>query len=819
MGQFAKNTSLIFCTRILTFCVGLASSVLIARLLGPEGRGMYVLLLLVPAIALKFSLFGIDAATVYYVGKERYSLQEMIGNNMVLGLVLGIISMAVSGFVAFFFHDSYLAQIPLFYFFVALGTIPLALLQTFFSNIMLGAQRFFAYSVVSILSEVLFLGFTVAALFVTRMGVFGLLWANILSSFFTVLILFFVLRGIAHGMRISLSRKFLKDMMTYGLQTYTGGLLGFLYYRVDIVLINIFLTTAAVGYYSLAVGLAEKLLMISTSAVTVFFPRISSEKNEETVKEFTPLVVRHIFFLACLAALTLLIGGRWIVTFLYSAAFLPTLYPLYMLLPGIVAMSVTSVLAHDYAGRGKPMINTYIAGYALAANIALNLLFIPRWGMAGAAFASSLSYISVMIVSLFTYRRISGNPVFSVLFLRPSDVASYKNIFARIFGKKERTKSVCMLVLNDFTHDSRVLREANALQEDGFQVYVLAAHNQGLPARETNKGVITLRLSLWSRCVLERTNIRFIRNAEFMIKSLYHIWRLRPVACHCNDLNTLPIGYVAKTLFGIPFVYDSHELESQRADAETDPVWLRRFARNVEHFLIKRADRVITVGDCIADYLAKQDGIARPVVIRNIPQEVSSKTSLDVVKHFGFPDDRVVMLYQGGLQISRGLLTSIQALTYLPERVVFVLLGDGPFKSSLEKEAERLSVRHRVFFYGWVSPEDLLWYTKEADFGIMPSENVCLSYYYTLPSKFFEYVHAGIPVVGSNFPEIFNLIQTYQIGSVFDPSDPKDIARAIGDVIHDPTRYEQHRKNIQRAKYDLGWDSESEKLRALYRDL
>lgn len=815
MSQFAKHTSIVFIARILIFFTSLASSIVIARLLGPEGRGMYALLLLIPAIALKFSLFGIDSAEVYYIGKGKYSLRDMIGNSAALGLLLGMGSMAVAGLVTFFFHGSYLAQVPLAYFFVALGTIPLTLLSTFLSNILLGAQRFFLYSVLSVLSELFFLGFTLFSLFALKAGVFGLLWANILSTSIVALAAFFLLRAIANGIRLSLSRAFLKDMMSYGLQTYASGVLGFLYYRADILLINAFLTTAAVGYYSLASSLAEKLLMISTSAVTVFFPRASSEKDERKRKEFTPLVSRHIFFLACLAALALFIGGRWIILLLYSASFLPTLAPLYLLLPGIVAMSVTSILAHDYAGRGRPILNVYIAGYALVMNVALNLLFIPRWGMSGAAFASSLSYISVLAVSVLVYRRISGNSVSSVLFLRPGDFAVYKNFVLRMF-RKEQQKNICMLVLNDFTHDSRVLRAARALQEAGYQVFVFAVHEKGLPVRETNNGVVTMRFPLRSRALLENTSIRFVRNIEFMVKSLYHIWRLKPVACHCNDLNTLHIGYASRLFFGIPFVYDSHELQSQKAGIEQDPAWLRRFTRFVEHFFIQRASRVITIGDYIAEHLAKQDSIEKPVVIRNIADVSSVHMPYAVPLHFGFPKDWKIVLYQGALQVSRGLLPTIRALAFLPEEIVFVLVGDGPLRKELEQEAKRLSLNHRILFQGWVPPDYLLAYTKEADLGIMSSENVSLSYYYTLPSKLFEYIAAGLPMVGSDFPEIRRIIDTYAIGDTFDSSDPKDIARAIRHVIDDPLRYQRFRENAQKASLELTWHQEKEKLIALY---
>lgn len=387
------------------------------------------------------------------------------------------------------------------------------------------------------------------------------------------------------------------------------------------------------------------------------------------------------------------------------------------------------------------------------------------------------------------------------------------------FASRDK-KTICLIVLNSFVHDTRVLRQATALREAGYEVSVLALHEEGLPAREEMEEVHVIRIRIASRRVFEKTNIRLLRYLEFLFRCLWEIKTMRPVACHCNDLNTLPIGYLAKKLFGALCVYDSHELQSGKAGIEDDPWWVRKGSRWLEHALIRRCDAVMTVGDKIADALALQDGIERPLVVRNISQPQALPLSAEPQgAHFGFPPEKRVVLYQGGVQVLRGLENLIESMTLLDPRIILMIVGDGPLRTTLERKVAELCLRDRVYFYGWAPPERLLALTAQADAGIVSSLNVGLSYYYTLPSKFFEYITAGIPVATSDFPEMSSLIKQYDIGAVFDPADSRDMARAIASLFQSPEQYLWLKENVRRAARELTWEKEKQKLIHLYRRL
>ena len=188
---------------------------------------------------------------------------------------------------------------------------------------------------------------------------------------------------------------------------------------------NIDFGPSAVGLYAVGVGLVEKLWMVSYAASTVLFPRVAAETEEDRRKEFTPLVARTVLWITALAALVLVLLSHWIVLVLYSETFLPAVGALQALLIGIVALSAGRVLANDIAGRGFPGLNIYTGLATVLTNVVLNLLWTPRYGIVGAAWASTVSYTVSFLGALFFYCRLSGNRWTKVVFPQPSDWALY----------------------------------------------------------------------------------------------------------------------------------------------------------------------------------------------------------------------------------------------------------------------------------------------------------------------------------------------------------------------------------------------------------
>jgi glycosyltransferase involved in cell wall biosynthesis len=274
-------------------------------------------------------------------------------------------------------------------------------------------------------------------------------------------------------------------------------------------------------------------------------------------------------------------------------------------------------------------------------------------------------------------------------------------------------------------------------------------------------------------------------------------------------LNTLPVAFFCSKRQKAKLVYDSHELYVERNKITPSSMAWKRILRTIEGVLVRRADAVFTVNETIAEILSNRYRIAKPLVLMNTPAlcsnfecpeiqngKLRSKLSISVGAQ--------IILYSGAITFNRGLEQLIQSLQFLPSNyhLVFMGYGNEAFKQRLIKIAIENAVVDRFHFFGPVPSEQVTYYASDADLGVAPIVNACLSYYCCSPNKLFEYMNAGLPVAASNFPELVKVVIGHKIGTTFDPENPKDIARSVNKILEDSSIRNQMAKNaILAAKF------------------
>ena len=105
---------------------------------------------------------------------------------------------------------------------------------------------------------------------------------------------------------------------------------------------------------------------------------------------------------------------------------------------------------------------------------------------------------------------------------------------------------VVMVVLNSFTNDARVLREARTLSKHGYHVTVICLHDGRLREREVVDGINVQRIRLRTRGLPKLRSVQLIKYAEFAARAMWLILSIRPAVVHTHDLVALPIGYLAR---------------------------------------------------------------------------------------------------------------------------------------------------------------------------------------------------------------------------------------------------------------------------------
>ncbi|HUS51482.1 MAG TPA: flippase [Candidatus Paceibacterota bacterium] len=440
MKNFSKDSLITFFSEVLIFVFGFIALIILARILGPAGKGIYSLIILIPTLVLTFGSFGIESSNVYFVGSRKYKIQDIVSNSLISAIFLGLILIIL--FWALFQLDFFKKfidsnQIPSFYLWIVVFSIPLSLLLSFFKNVIRGKGEITNYNKVKILESILGLAMIIIFLIILKQNISGAVFSYVLSITGAALFAVILVKKITK-INFSFNKKLLKDSFFYGGKVYLANTASFLNYRLDMLLIALFLNPIAVGFYSISVGMAEKLFMMPGALATVLFPKISSLKIPEA-DNFTPKIIRHTFFIMIVSSLMLFFLAKPLIILFFGSVFLPSLMPLIILLPGIIAFGVGGVLAADLAGRGKPQFAVYSSLACLAINVPLNIILIPKWGISGAAVASAIAYCVDTLIVLIAFLKISKKPLAEILLIKKQDFEDYFHIFLNLkdnFQKK-----------------------------------------------------------------------------------------------------------------------------------------------------------------------------------------------------------------------------------------------------------------------------------------------------------------------------------------------------------------------------------------------
>jgi len=383
--------------------------------------------------------------------------------------------------------------------------------------------------------------------------------------------------------------------------------------------------------------------------------------------------------------------------------------------------------------------------------------------------------------------------------------------------------TVMHLVLNQFVNDQRVLRAAKLSRRFG-ETWVLALHRDGLSREEEQEGCRVRRFALRTRGLSRMPVVQLIKYAEATARMAAAAARLKPALVHAHDLNALPIGYLAARWCGARLVYDAHEYWRGASSMRRFPRWMRAVASGLEGVLARRTDAAITVSEPIADTLARELRIPRPVVVRNVPERPPDRDKAGegpgpLRAALEIPAGTPVVLYQGGMSAFRGLFVLLEAFARVAQPAVLVFLGDGPEAPALRARAAALGLGERVRFHPAVPAHDLHRWTRDATIGCCPTEGGFPNHDMALANKLFEYIQAGVPLLVSDLPAQAALVQRHGVGEVFPDGDVIALAACIDGMLADPERIARYRAASVVAARELHWGHEQEVLADLYQRL
>jgi len=353
-------------------------------------------------------------------------------------------------------------------------------------------------------------------------------------------------------------------------------------------------------------------------------------------------------------------------------------------------------------------------------------------------------------------------------------------------------------VTNDLVSDNRVHKVCTTLKQMGFDVLLVG---RKLPASNpVQRAYSTKRMHL-----LFKKGPLFYAEYNFRLFLLL-LWTKSDILLS-NDLDSLTANFLASRLKRVPLVYDSHEYFTEVPELINRPR-IQKIWESLERKMLPNVKYAYTVCDSIANVYHEKYGTDFKVV-RNLPQAREIKSQKK-------ESDKKLILYQGAVNVARGLEQAIRAMHYI-ENAELVIAGDGDIKTELEELVKTEKLENKVRFTGRLPLEKLHEITVQADLGLSIEEDFGLNYRFALPNKLFDYIQAQIPVLVSNLPEMAAIVKKYKVGAITDSLEPKQLAARISDALFNESKRKIWKENLPAAAKELVWENEEKVIQDLFK--
>lgn len=367
-------------------------------------------------------------------------------------------------------------------------------------------------------------------------------------------------------------------------------------------------------------------------------------------------------------------------------------------------------------------------------------------------------------------------------------------------------KNAVLTVISDISTDQRVLKQAELLRENGFNVTVIGRNFRGISYLRTRQtGEVRLKIPF------EKGPLMY---AVFNLRLFVSLLGRKADLYVANDLDTLLPSFLVSRLFRKPLVYDSHEyFTGQHGLAE------RRFSyyvwKQIEGFLLPRIKWMITVNKSIADLYEREYGVF-PVVVRNVSLSSANISPRSRAEAGAEEGDLLAVLQGSGINPGRGAEELIEAIA-LTEGVKLLLIGSGDSYEEVKRLATVRGVSQKVKFLPRMPWEEMMSHTRSCDVGLTLDKDTCINQRYSLPNKVFDYISAGIPFIASPLPEVSALVAGYGCGLILSEVTPAEIAAKLMLLKNDASLLASLKNKTVAVAPELTWEKEKITEQDLFR--
>jgi O-antigen/teichoic acid export membrane protein len=417
--------------------VGFATSVLLARWLGPSDRGLLALTASASRFTIAIAGIGLPFAVAYHAARRDASPGALLGTCIAFAAVLGVL---VTG-AAWLFHDEIARALGRgqggLLWVAAAALVPLVLVDWTTNSQLTGRLRFGLFNALGVASKVATLVVAGLLVGVLGLGVGGGLAATGAASV--------VMIGGSLPFLLALERpridlRLLRSLLRYGRRVQVGSLFQLLNYRLDVIILQAFVPLGPVGVYVMAQVLAELVIVLAQGFQTGVLPLVAREDGDRSRLATTAASLRHHGILAAAALVANVLFGTLVILFALGPGFHSALVPFLILLPGIWFLGTGTVVNGDLRGRDRPGLASLLTGAAVVVTVVLDVALIPPFGIRGAAVASVCAYTVFGILSVIALARVVGEPPLRLLLPTRVELDLYRTALSRLRRVEVRSR-------------------------------------------------------------------------------------------------------------------------------------------------------------------------------------------------------------------------------------------------------------------------------------------------------------------------------------------------------------------------------------------
>jgi len=367
-------------------------------------------------------------------------------------------------------------------------------------------------------------------------------------------------------------------------------------------------------------------------------------------------------------------------------------------------------------------------------------------------------------------------------------------------------KKIIVSVTNDLFTDQRVRKVCEFLHENDYEVTLVG--------RKLKNSVRLPKLKYKARRFKLLFNKGPLFYANYNLRLFFFLLFNKADILLSNDLDTLYANLWARKFKSkCKLIYDSHEYYCGVPELVHRPR-IQKFWRRIERRCIPQVDEMYTVNNSIAD-LYRKEYQKEIKVVRNISDAVKPELTT-TRKELGLPEDKRIVIFQGaGINIDRGGKEMIEAIQ-LVDNAMLIFVGDGDVIESLKDTVSYNKLEEKVRFFGKRPYDELMNFTMLSDVGVSMDKDTNINYHYSLPNKIFDYIHAGIPQLVSDLPEVRKIVEGHEVGVICPSHEPEIIAEQLKLLFSDKDLYDRLKHNTSKASFNLNWKNECKVLEEIY---